>query len=617
MKNIIPVLLIIILFQSCKEKSTIKTTIDLIKKVENGLTTPVYIVGDSTWSIEERMKHYGIPGVSIAVIHNGKIVWTKGYGVTNKESNTPVTEQTLFQAALISMPVTSYGALKLVEQNKVSLDENINSYLKSWKLPDNEFTKEKKATIRNLLNQSAGITLHEIQGYSTNSDIPTLIQILNGTSPAKNVPIIVNQVPDESIHISTPSYGVIQQMMIDVVGKKFPEIMNDLVLQPLEMSNSTFNQPLTKEQLEKAATGYLDDGSIVKGKSYTYPVMASKGLWTTAEDIAKFIINIQQTLKGNSSKGLSKELTELMVTPYGKSSYDSWFQYGLGIQQLAKKDDLYLRHWGWNRGFYAEIMAHRDKGYGVVVLTNSTFPAFNAEVIRAVARAYQWDNYVPEYKKIEIEQRQIDQITGRYETDDRIVEVFQKDNQLFTKNILDEKAEELIKVSDSIFVKRNTSRLIQFKLDSENETVNLLYLDRNDGTIAASLVKRNNYNKRPVEFLLEGDFEKALNAYSDLKEQNPTHPTVTEDYLNELGYRFFHENRMTLSLNAFKVNMMLYPDSFKVYDSYGEACMKVGDNNQAIINYTKSIALNPENKNASVKLKELQKSEQNKQKEKI
>ena len=141
MKNIISVILILILFQSCAEESNRDTAIDLIKKVETGLTTPVYIEDDSTWSIAERMEHYGIPGVSIAVIHNGEIAWTKGYGVMDKESKAPVTEQTLFQAAATSMPVTAYGALRLVEQNKVGLDENINSYLKSWKLPDNEFTK--------------------------------------------------------------------------------------------------------------------------------------------------------------------------------------------------------------------------------------------------------------------------------------------------------------------------------------------------------------------------------------------------------------------------------------------------------------------------------------------
>lgn len=609
MKNIISVLLIIILFQSCAEESNTDTTIELIKKVETGLTTRVYIEGDSTWSIEERMKHYGIPGVSIAVIHNGEIAWTKGYGVVDKGSNAPVTEQTLFQAALLSMPVTAYGALGLVEQNKVSLNEDINSYLKSWKLPENEFTKDKKATLKNLLNHSAGITLHEIQGYSTDSNLPTLIETLNGIPPAKNVPIIVDQEPDESIHISTPSYGVIQQMMIDIEGKTFPELMNELVLQPLEMNNSTFNQPLTNEQLEKAATGYLDDGSMVKGKSHIYPVMASKGLWSTAEDIAKFIINIQQTLKGNSTKGLSRDMTELMVTPHGVSNYGPWFKYGLGMQIIDKKDDIYLRHWGWNRGFFSQISAHRDKGIGVVVLTNSTFPDFNDEVIRSVALAYDWDNYIPVHKKMKIEQSLVDKITGRYQSDNATIEVFQKDNLLFAKNILDLNAEELVKVSDSTFVKRTSSRLIQFKPNSESGTINMQYLNRNDKTITSSLVKTDNDKKYPVEFLLEGDFENALNAYRALFEQDSANPTVTEEFLNDLGYRFFHEDRMKLSQNTFKVNMMLYPDSFKVYDSYAEACVKIGEIDLAIKNYSKSLELNPQNNRVKHILKELQKSE--------
>ena len=610
MKNSISILLTILLFQSCVQESNTDTTIDLIKKVETGLTTRVYIEGDSTWSIKDRMEHYGIPGVSIAVINKGKIEWAKGYGVMNKESKSPVTEQTLFQASLLSMPVTAYGALSLVEQNKVTLHENINSYLKSWKLPDNEFTKEKKATIKNLLNHSAGINVHAIPGYSTNSDVPALIEILNGTPPVKNNPILTNKEPDERIYISGGGYAIIQQMMIDVEGKKFPEIMKGLVLEPLEMNNSTFNQQLSNEQLTMAATGYLTDGSMVKGKRHTYPVMASNGLWANAKDLAKFIINIQQTLKGNSNKGLSKDMARLMLTSYGVNSYyGPQFHYGLGFGILNKKEETYFAHWGWNRGFFAQMTAHKDKDFGVVVLTNSTSPAFNHELIRSVALAYEWDNYVPVHKKIEIEQSLADEITGRYIANGRIIEIFQKDNLLVTKNILDLKTEELIKVSDSSFVRRNSTRLMQFQPNSENGTFDLLYINSDDGTLVSTFIKMDTDKKEPVEFLLEGDFEKALKAYRTIIEEDATHPTATEDYLNDLGYDFFHEDRMKLSQNTFKLNMKLYPDSFKVYESYAEACKKIGEIDQAILNYTKSLELNPQNNKVRNILKELQKNE--------
>ncbi len=484
--------MLIILFQSCTEgteKSNTDTTAELIENTETGLTTAVRIEGDSTWSIEERMKHYGIPGVSVAVINNGKIVWAKGYGIMDRESRAPVTSQTLFQASALSIPVSAYAALRMVEQGKVSLDENINSYLQSWQLPDNEFTKEKKATIRNLLNHSAGINLHATPGYSTDSVIPTLIEVLDGTPPAKNEPLAVNKEPDESYYISYPGYGIIQQMMIDVEEREFPEIMNDLVLQPLGMTNSTFNPSLSQEQITRAATAYLADGNMVKGKRFVNPVLASGGLWTTPSDLAKFIVHLQQTLKGKGDRVLSKEMTELMVTPHSISSYGPGSEYGLGIQIFKRKDETYLRHWGWNRGFYAEMIAHRHKEHGVVVMTNSTFPEFNAEVIRAVAGAYKWRNYVPVHSRVEVEQSLVDQITGRYQADETQVEVFQENNLIFIKSIQQERTEELIPISDNTFVRRNASRLIQFKPATDNEGIKLFYLDRNDESIISTLAK--------------------------------------------------------------------------------------------------------------------------------
>jgi len=510
-KHSISMLFILLIFQSCAEKAAMVTTNDLIKKVETGLMASVYIEGEETWSIEERMKHYGIPGASIAVIHKGKVVWEKGYGVTDTESNTPVTAQTLFHAALLAMPVTAYGALELVEQQKVVLDADVNGYLKSWEVPENEFTKEHKVTLKNLLNHSAGFGLHAIPGYPTDQAIPTLTQVLNGTAPAKNIPVILNKEPEESIYISAAGYAVAQQMMIDVVGNNFPELMHDLVLEPLGMNNSTFNQTLSTAQFGKAATGYLSDGTMVKGKGHNYPVMAANGLWSTAEDLAKFVLNIQQTLKDKSTKGLSKELTELMLTPYGTSSYGSWLTYGLGMQLMDKQGETYLRHWGWNKGFFSQIVAHKDREFAVVVLTNSTFPEFNDEVTRAVARAYEWDQYV------------------------RV------------------------------------------------------------------------YQKKDVQFFLDGNYEKALESYKNILEQEPDNYTVRRSSINRLGYHFLNKEQIKIAYDVFKVNTMLYPKNADVYDSYAEVCEKLGNIDLAIVNYSKSLELDPENTHAKEMLTELQK----------
>ncbi len=609
MKYTISALFILMVFPLCMAQSNSDTTTDLIKKVENGLTPArVYIKGDATSSIEERMEHYGIPGVSIAVIHDGEVVWAKGYGVMNKESKVPVTKNTLFQASALSIPVSAYGALRLVEQNKVNLEENVNNYLKAWKVPENEFTKEKKVTLKNLLNHSAGIYPRGTGNYDRDEKIPTLLETLNGTSPALNEPIVVNKVPEESVRFAYASYVPIQQMMIEVEGETFPEIMDKLVLKPLGLNSSTFNPSFSKTQSNIAATGYLQDGSMVKGGSKIYPAMASFGLWTTATDYAKFVANIQQTLKGESTKGLPKNLAKLMGTPYGISNPGWSYTCGLGFQLFNKNGDIYLRHHGWNTGFYAEIMAHRDNGYGVVVMTNSTFPSFNAEVISSVALAYGWDNYIPTYDKMEVGPALVSEISGRYQGDNRVVTVFKKDNQLFAKNIINVDADELVRVSDSTFVTRNTSRLIQFKLNAEEETMHLNSMNRNDGAIVSSLLKSNTPKKQPIEFLVEGEFEKALRAYQALREQNPTLLTVSEDYVDDVAEHFLNQGRAKLSLRTFKLNTLLYPDSFLVFDRYGEACIREGEIDLAISSFSKSIELNPQNSRIREKLKELQKN---------
>jgi CubicO group peptidase (beta-lactamase class C family) len=127
-----------------------------------------------------------------------------------------------------------------------------------------------------------------------------------------------------------------QQMMIDVEDKTFPQLMYDIVLQPLGMIHSTYDQPLTKDKVSLAATGYLPDGTMTKGKFHTYPEMAAAGLWTTAEDLAKFAIDVQNTVGGKSTKVLSKQMSEKMLTPFVAD-----FQ-GLGFGLTRKKNDFYF-----------------------------------------------------------------------------------------------------------------------------------------------------------------------------------------------------------------------------------------------------------------------------------
>lgn len=589
-------------FQSCSNSTTQKnpSADDNINKVEKTLHQKVFFEGDSLWNIQERMKHYGVPGVSIAVIKDNKIEWLKSYGIMDKETNLPVNAHTLFQAASISKPVSAYAALKLVEEKKFDLNENVNTYLKSWKLPDNEFTEGKKVTLKGLLSHTAGVTVHGFLGYSPGLPVPTLLQVLDGVKPANSDPIRVDKIPGESFRYSGGGYCIMQQMMIDEEGKTFPQIMHDLVLHPLGMNNSTFDQPLKAEQLKMAATGYLPDGTVTKGKRHTYPEMAPAGLWTTAEDLAKFAIDIQKTYKGESKVVLSKEMITTMLTPVIKN------YMGLGIAVMPKKEDVYFGHDGWNEGFLSKMIAHRDKGYGVVILINANQPDFIDEVLRSVATVYEWDNFVPIYKKMSLDPKEITLISGRYKQhSDGLIKIYESKGHLY-KQYLGADADEIFKVTDSTYIGAD-NHPVQFKKNIKTGIMELYAINASRGEVEFTCVRMNENEKLPFELLEENKFDAALKLYQRLKKQNPNDKIIQEDNLNQVGYNLLSSGKIKLARDLFKINTILYPFSSNAYDSYAEACMKNNEYELATENYKLSLKLNPGNKNAEKMIEEIKK----------
>src|SRR5262249_45303534 len=236
-----------------------------IERIEKGLLPRVLIKGDPGWTIQERMKFYKVPGVSIAVINDYKVEWARGYGVKDIETNEPVTTETLFQAASISKPVTAMTALKKVEQGKIALDEDINNKLTSWKLPENEFTAKKKVTLANLLSHTGGLTVHGFPGYAPNEKIPTLPQVLDGTGPTNTPPVRVNMEPNTKFRYSGGGVTIAQLAIMDIEKKPYPQIARETVLGPLNMTHSTYEQPLPEETRKKAASGHRGNGKLVEG----------------------------------------------------------------------------------------------------------------------------------------------------------------------------------------------------------------------------------------------------------------------------------------------------------------------------------------------------------------
>ena len=259
-----------------------------IHRVENGLLPEEIGKGESIpkWTIAERMTHYNAVGVSVAVIDHYAIQWAKGYGFLDKDSHQPVTTETLFQAGSISKPVAATAALHLVEAGKLSLDEDVNRKLKSWHVPENEFTRQQKVTLRRILSHTAGLTVHGFPGYAVDETIPTLVDILDGKKPANTAAIRVDIMPGTKERYSGGGYTIMQLLVTDVTGEQFPQVVKSLVLDKIGMRHSSYRQPLPPDWAKQAASGYYDNGSPVKGKWHVYPEMAAAGLWTTASDLA-------------------------------------------------------------------------------------------------------------------------------------------------------------------------------------------------------------------------------------------------------------------------------------------------------------------------------------------
>jgi CubicO group peptidase (beta-lactamase class C family) len=333
--------------------------------------------------IEKLMKLYDVPGFSVAVIDDYKIAWAKSYGVTEPGGKNPVTPRTLFQAGSISKPVAAAGMLALVQQGKLSLDEDVNVKLKSWKVPENDFTKTQKVTLRRLASHSAGLTVHGFPGYDVDEKVPTLVQIFNGEKPANTAAIRVDFVPGTDERYSGGGVTIEQQLMMDVSGKQFPALMKELMLDRVGMSDSSYEQPLPAARAAMTAGGAYGDGKPVHGKWHVYPEMAAAGLWTTPTDLAKFAIEIALSKQGKSNKVLTQKTTQEMLTLQSKS-------FGIGFG-LNPKHPGEFGHNGADEGFQALLVMNADTGQGVATMADSDYGILVAdEYLRSVAKEYAW-----------------------------------------------------------------------------------------------------------------------------------------------------------------------------------------------------------------------------------
>lgn len=344
-------------------------------------------VAPDSLGIPELMAQFKVPAVSVAVIRDFKIEWARAWGVKDVKTGEAATVDTLFQAASISKPVAAMASLRAVQDGRFTLDQDINSILKSWKLPARPTSSGEIVTPRMLMSHTSGTDDgFGFPGYLPDAPRPTIVQILDGVAPANRGSVRVGRPPMTGYKYSGGAVTIEELALTDVLGKPFPLIMRETVLGPIGMTNSTYEQPLPADRHAQAAHAHNQSGQPGDAPWRVHPEHAAAGLWTTPTDLAKFAIEVQQALAGRSTKVLSRAMAQEMVTPVGVGPF------AVGFTIAKEGEGWYFSHGGSNVGFRCDLIAHRSKGYGAVIMTNGDNGGRLIAALREkISRASAWD----------------------------------------------------------------------------------------------------------------------------------------------------------------------------------------------------------------------------------
>lgn len=357
---------------------------DRLARIESQLRPRFQVSGHpvAAETLLEAMRDNKVPALAVAVIDQGRIDWARAYGVLRSGASDPATSNTLFQAASVTKPTLAAISLSLVDHGRLSLDTDVNTVLKGWHVP-NPWPQD-KVTLRRLLSHSAGANVYGGRGgYPSRGPAPSLPALLEGQPPSVTAAVRVTDPPGSVFHYSNGGYMVVNKLLCDVTGESLEELGRKYLFYPAQMFHSTYASS-PDERAYRVASGHAADGLMVPGR---WRLIPEGLLWTTASDLADFIIAIQQSFLAQPSALLSPGSARQMLT----RQIDSW---GLGFQIKGAGGDLAFLHSGSTPGYKAFIFGYAMRGQGVAILTNGDRGMeVGTMLLTAIAREYNWPDY--------------------------------------------------------------------------------------------------------------------------------------------------------------------------------------------------------------------------------
>ena len=319
--------------------------------------------------IETLRKEHDIPGASIAVIENGRIAWARGFGLADLARGRPVTADTLFQAQSITKTLTALATVKLLAAEEIALDEPVNRYLTGWTIPENDFTKKVPVSFRMLLNHTGGLSNPYPDGCcGPKETLPTLQQVLRGMPPANNQPLTVERVPGTRFNYCNGCYTVLQPALESISQQAFPSLMQELVLTPAGMDDTSFDNTFFLNDTSTIAIPYDVDGKPHGRAPMRHPILSTGLMWSTASDLARF--NLAFTKALNSGHPLiDQPLAVQLSIPSSTANRSLGFELG-NRDADAKARGGYLFHSGTGNGAVSLSIISLDGNHGAVFLIN-------------------------------------------------------------------------------------------------------------------------------------------------------------------------------------------------------------------------------------------------------
>lgn len=405
-----------------------KTSLDKKLKIEKGIRGKVLFQGEHEVlkSIQDKMSEYKVPALSLAVIENGRIAWAETYQNANFPELKKLGCNSAFQTASLSKPVTFLAALRMQSAKQIDLNKDIQSYLSGFKLPSGKQTSESPVTLRNIFSHTSGITPGGYRGYKKGTPVPTDIEVLRGSEGVNSNAVEVLTVPNQSLAYSGGGYTLAEVALQDYFNDSFENIMKDWILEPANMSNSTFSQFASDSEFSHAVEGYQQSGNVIEGGWRIHPEQAAAGLWSNPTDMAKLLIEVYKAYQGKNSLFSQSEIHSMLNKERDGHVYGFIFD--------DSNDGKSITHYGGNAGYRSGMTIDLETGNGLVYLTNSdNGGALGNELLLSASRIYGWNHF----KQIKVKRKKINnlvlrQLSGQFKWNDRIdLSIRYEENQKF------------------------------------------------------------------------------------------------------------------------------------------------------------------------------------------